>query len=127
MIFGVWPGVVQGDLVDLSPMECPPEDPQRTEEALRKLQGDAESFYIRCYRHFGPGVTPRSGARATPDRPRPVCGTWTADRPCGVLPERHPRPLNTGTSRRGRYRIRPRSTRQLGCLRERCQGLRQEL
>jgi len=74
MIFGVWPGVVQGDLVDLSPMECPPEDPQRTEEALRDLQGDAESFYIRCYRHFGPGVTPHSGARATPTDPGRYAG-----------------------------------------------------
>ena len=74
MIFGVWPGVVQGDLVDLSPVECPPEDPQRTEQALRELQGDAESFYMRCYRHFGPGVTRNPGTGATPADPGRYAG-----------------------------------------------------
>ncbi|MDT8911594.1 hypothetical protein [Amycolatopsis sp. PS_44_ISF1] len=74
MIFGIWPGVVQGDLVDLTPMECHPEDPRRMEDALRTLQGDAESFYLRCYRHFGPGVTPHPGARRTPADPGRYAG-----------------------------------------------------
>ncbi len=69
MIFGVWPGVVQADLVDLAPMPCPPEDPQRTEEALRQLQGDAKAIYIRCYRHFSPGAAPHARATATPACP----------------------------------------------------------
>lgn len=74
MIFGVWPGVVQADLVDLSPLACPPEDPRRTQEALRELQGDAASFYIRCYRHFGPGVTPHAGVGAAPTDPGRYAG-----------------------------------------------------
>jgi hypothetical protein len=74
MIFGVWPGVVQGDLVDLTPLECPPEDKQRTEKALSDLQGAARPFYLRCYRHFGPGVNRHSGATPTPSDPARYTG-----------------------------------------------------
>jgi len=27
MIFGIWPGVVDADLVDLRPLDCPPDWP----------------------------------------------------------------------------------------------------
>jgi hypothetical protein len=69
VIFGIWPGVVQADLVDLAPVECPPEDPWRTEEALRALQGDAQEFFVRCYRHFGSGVVPNAGTTPSPADP----------------------------------------------------------
>ena len=74
MIFGVWPGVVQGDLVDVRPMECPPEDPHQTAKALAELQGAAEQFYVRCYRHFGSGATRHAGAPATPPNPARYAG-----------------------------------------------------
>lgn len=56
MIFGIWPGVVQADLVSFEPVGCAPEDPEATLAALRGLQGDAETFYVRAYRHYGPGA-----------------------------------------------------------------------
>jgi hypothetical protein len=74
MIFGIWPGVVQADLVDLSPLDCPPEDIDRTDMALRQLQGGAESFVIRCYRHFGGGVTPHPGTASAPADPSRYAG-----------------------------------------------------
>jgi hypothetical protein len=58
MIFGIWPGVVAADLVDLRPLDCPPEDPAATLAALRDLQAGAERFYVRCYRLFGTGGRP---------------------------------------------------------------------
>lgn len=60
MIFGIWPGVAAADLVSLKPLDCPPEDTARTLAALRQLQGAAPQFYVRAYRHFGPGVRPGS-------------------------------------------------------------------
>ncbi|MBO0837507.1 MAG: hypothetical protein J2P28_18640, partial [Actinobacteria bacterium] len=75
MIFGVWPGVIPADLIDLTPIECPQEDPQRTREALDRLQGDAAAFYIRCYRHFRTGVTRHSGAVAAPIDPGRYAGS----------------------------------------------------
>ncbi|WP_040836594.1 hypothetical protein [Nocardia brevicatena] len=69
MIFGIWPGVVAADLVDLQPLECPPEDPTATVAALRELQGNAPRFYVRCYRHFGPGVHRGPGNSPTPTHP----------------------------------------------------------
>lgn len=74
MIFGIWPGVVAADLVDFRPLDCPPEDPVATLAALRELQGDASAFYVRCYRHFGAGVTPSPGASRTPPRPELYAG-----------------------------------------------------
>jgi hypothetical protein len=75
VIFGVWPGVVAADLVELQPLACPPEEPARTLSALRELQGGgARPFFVRAYRHFGRGVPPHSGAVASPVRPQADAG-----------------------------------------------------
>jgi hypothetical protein len=75
MIFGVWPGVVAADLVELQPLACPPEEPDRTVSALRELQGGGpRPFFVRAYRHFGGGVLPHSGAVAAPVRPQLYAG-----------------------------------------------------
>ena len=74
MIFGIWPGVVAADLVDFRPLDCPPEDQAATLTALRDLQGNADRFYVRCYRHFGDGVCPHAGATRTPERPEVYAG-----------------------------------------------------
>lgn len=74
MIFGIWPGVVATDLVDLRPLDCPPEDPTATLAALRELQGDASRFYVRCYRHFGPGAHGGQGNSPTPAHPELYAG-----------------------------------------------------
>src|SRR5690348_4937475 len=74
MIFGIWPGVVAADLVDLRPLDCPPEDPEATLAALRELQGDATQFYVRCYRHFGPGTRPGTAAAPAPPHPGRYAG-----------------------------------------------------
>lgn len=62
MIFGIWPGVVDADLVDFSPMICPPEEVDATCRALRRLQGRAPLFYVRSFRHFGAGAQGFSNA-----------------------------------------------------------------
>lgn len=69
MIFGIWPGVVQADLVSLQPLDCPPEDVAKTLAALRQLQGTAREFYVRAYRHFGERSRTTAGAVAAPLRP----------------------------------------------------------
>jgi len=75
VIFGVWPGVVAADLVELRPLDCPPEDPARTLDAVRALQGGASRpFYVRAYRHFGRGVAPHAGAVASPVQPQRYAG-----------------------------------------------------
>lgn len=74
MIFGIWPGVAGADLVDLRPLDCPPEDPAATSAALRELQGDAPRFHVRCYRHFGPGLREHSELTPTPARPELYAG-----------------------------------------------------
>ncbi|MEU4670297.1 hypothetical protein AB0F91_20470 [Amycolatopsis sp. NPDC023774] len=63
MTFGIWPGVIDADLVELKPLSCPPEDPGATLAALKELQGAAPHFYVRCYRHFG------NKWSRTPERP----------------------------------------------------------
>jgi hypothetical protein len=68
VIFGIWPGVVDADLVELKPLPCPPEDPGATLAALKELQGDAPHFYVRCYRHFG------NEWSRTPERPELYAG-----------------------------------------------------
>lgn len=74
MLFGVWPGVVAADLVELTPLETPPEDVVRTHDALEVLQGDAAEFYVRCYRHFhGVGGTP-PGSESAPADPGEYVG-----------------------------------------------------
>jgi hypothetical protein len=74
VIFGIWPGVVAADLVSLKPLGCPPEDPDKTLAALRRLQGTASEFYVRSYRHFGEGSPPRPGAAPAPLRPELYAG-----------------------------------------------------
>jgi len=69
VIFGIWPGVAAADLIGLQPLDCPAEDPARTLDALRQLQGTALEFYVRAYRHFGRGFRPRGTAVDVPDRP----------------------------------------------------------
>jgi hypothetical protein len=69
VIFGIWPGVVTADLVSLKPLGCPPEDTAKTLAALRRLQGTADEFYVRAYRHFGEGSRPHPGVAPTPLRP----------------------------------------------------------
>jgi hypothetical protein len=69
MIFGIWPGVVAADLVDLHPVDCPPENPAATLAALRDLQGDADRFYVRCYRHFGTGNRAAAALAPAPHQP----------------------------------------------------------
>lgn len=73
MIFGIWPGVVAADLVNLQPLECPPEDPIATLAALAALQGDAPDFYVRCYRHFV-GNTQLPGPSPSPPLPELYAG-----------------------------------------------------
>jgi len=70
MIYGIWPGVVDADLVSLAPLACAAEDPAQTLAALRALQGGARPFYVRAYRNFGAGA----GAAATPARPELYVG-----------------------------------------------------
>ena len=74
MIFGIWPGVAAADLVSLQPLDCPPEDTARTLAALRELQGTASEFYVRAYRHYGPGVRPRASAGPAPAQPGRYAG-----------------------------------------------------
>lgn len=73
MIFGIWPGVAQADLVSLQPLRCPPEDTTRTLEALRRLQGAAPQFYVRAYRHFG-GARRGAAAAPVPRQPEQYAG-----------------------------------------------------
>ena len=74
MIYGIWPGVVAADLVDLHPLDCPAEDPAATLAAVRDLQQDAQQFYIRCYRHFGTGTRAAVAAAPTPRQPALYAG-----------------------------------------------------
>lgn len=74
MLFGVWPGVVAADLVELTPLETPPEDVERTRGALDRLQGRAAEFYIRCYRHFRGTGAPEPGVDAAPADPGQYTG-----------------------------------------------------
>jgi hypothetical protein len=74
VIFGIWPGVVPADLVNLKPLECPPEDTAKTLAALRRLQGTADEFYVRAYCHFGEGSPPRPGVAPAPLRPELYAG-----------------------------------------------------
>ena len=74
MIFGIWPGVAAADLVSLQPLDCPPEDTARTLAALRELQGTASEFYVRAYRHYGPGVRPHASAAPAPAQPGRYAG-----------------------------------------------------
>jgi hypothetical protein len=69
VIFGIWPGVAAADLVSLKRLDCPAEDTAKTLDALRRLQGPAQEFYVRAYRHFGAGSRPRRAAAAAPGRP----------------------------------------------------------
>lgn len=69
MLFGVWPGVVAADLVELTPLETPPEDVERTSRALDLLHGDAAEFYVRCYRHFRGTAAPLPGTESAPADP----------------------------------------------------------
>ncbi|WP_406641638.1 hypothetical protein [Amycolatopsis sp. WGS_07] len=67
--FGVWPGVVSADLVRLETfVDAPPEDVERTAEALRDLAKGTERFYVRCYRHY------RGTHEPTPPDPVPYLG-----------------------------------------------------
>lgn len=74
MIYGIWPGVVDADLVSLRPLACPAEDSAKTLAALRELQGGAGEFYVRAYRNFGAEAGSGSGAAATPARPELYAG-----------------------------------------------------
>lgn len=74
MLFGVWPGVVAADLVELTPLETPPEDVERTRDALNLLQGDADEFYVRCYRHFRGARVPYPGTESAPADPGEYAG-----------------------------------------------------
>lgn len=74
MLFGVWPGVVAADLVELTPLETPPEDVERTRGALELLQGDVAEFYIRCYRHFRGAGAPLPGTDSAPADPARYAG-----------------------------------------------------
>jgi hypothetical protein len=74
VLFGVWPGVVPADLVDLTPIETPPENAERTRTALEGLQGDAARFYIRCYRHFRSAGAREPGLDAAPTDPGQYTG-----------------------------------------------------
>lgn len=49
---------------------CPPEDGRATLAALELLQGPARHFYVRCYRHYGPGADGYGNA-VTPTPPDP--------------------------------------------------------
>ncbi|GAB3391796.1 hypothetical protein GCM10027568_17970 [Humibacter soli] len=74
MMFGIWPGVVGADLVDLTPLATPPEDVERTRAALDLLQGDSAQFYIRCYRHYRTSGRPERGVDAAPADPGSYAG-----------------------------------------------------
>ncbi|WP_328393430.1 hypothetical protein [Nocardia sp. NBC_00416] len=74
MLFGIWPGVVAADLVELTPLATPPEDVERTRVALDRLQGDAAQFYIRCYRHYRGDGAPEPGVVAAPADPGDYAG-----------------------------------------------------
>lgn len=74
VLFGVWPGVVAADLVELTPLETPPEDVERTRAALDRLQGGAAQFYVRCYRHFRGTGAPEPGVDAAPADPGQYAG-----------------------------------------------------
>ncbi|SLL99226.1 MULTISPECIES: hypothetical protein [unclassified Actinoplanes] len=69
MWYGIWPGVVAADLVDLTPLATPPEDVARTSVALDRLQGGAASFYIRCYRHYRGAAASEPGGDPAPADP----------------------------------------------------------
>jgi len=69
VIFGIWPGVAAADLISFQPLDCPAEDTAKTLDALRQLQGMAQEFYVRAYRHFGQGFRPRGTAVDVPGRP----------------------------------------------------------
>lgn len=67
--FGVWPGVVGKDLVRLETfIDAPPEDVERTAEALRDLAKGTQRFYVRCYRSY------RGAHEPTPPDPVPYLG-----------------------------------------------------
>ncbi|MGW7532349.1 hypothetical protein [Amycolatopsis sp. NPDC054798] len=67
--FGVWPGVVSTDLVRLETfVDAPPEDVERTAEALRDFAKGTERFYVRCYRGY------RGPHQPTPPDPVPYLG-----------------------------------------------------
>ncbi|WP_037353592.1 hypothetical protein [Amycolatopsis orientalis] len=67
--FGVWPGVVSKDLVRLETfIDTPPEDVERTAEALRDLAEGTQRFYVRCYRSY------RGPHEPTPPDPVPYLG-----------------------------------------------------
>ncbi|ATY09984.1 hypothetical protein CU254_05540 [Amycolatopsis sp. AA4] len=69
IVFGVWPGVVSADLVRLETfIDAPPEDVERTAEALRDLAKGTERFYVRCYRSY------RGPHEPTPPDPVPYLG-----------------------------------------------------
>jgi hypothetical protein len=70
VIYGIWPGVVDADLVSFEPLACANEDPVKTLAALRALQGGAAQFYVRAYRNFGAGAS----HGATPARPELYAG-----------------------------------------------------
>ncbi|QAY58667.1 hypothetical protein ET475_00695 [Microbacterium protaetiae] len=74
MIFGIWPGVVNADLIDFRPLDCPPEDPARTLQAITELQSDHARFLVRCYRHFGRRAGDRGDAAETPSDPERYLG-----------------------------------------------------
>lgn len=74
MLFGVWPGVVAADLVELTPLETPPEDVERTRCALARLQGGAAGLYIRSYRHFRGRGASEPGTESAPADPGRYAG-----------------------------------------------------
>ena len=74
MLFGVWPGVIAADMVELTPLSTPPEDVARTRAALDLLHGDAKQFYIRCYRHYRGHGEPEPGVVAAPADPANYAG-----------------------------------------------------
>jgi hypothetical protein len=74
LIYGIWPGVVNADLISFQPVDAPAEDPDRTLAALVSLQGRAERFYVRCFRHFGSGVGDFANIETTPSRPSIYAG-----------------------------------------------------
>jgi hypothetical protein len=74
MLFGVWPGVVAADLIELTPLATPPEDVARTRAALDRLQSDAAQFYIRCYRHYRGAAPSEPGLDFAPADPGHYAG-----------------------------------------------------
>jgi hypothetical protein len=55
-------------------LATPPEDVERTQAALDRLQGDAKQFYIRCYRHFRETGESVPGVDASPADPATYAG-----------------------------------------------------